>query len=265
MFFYVAKIGWFLAQPSNLLGLMLVLGTLLLWTGWARTGRRLVALSAVLYMALGLSPLGHALVLPLEDRFPRPRLDDADPPDGIILLGGAQDMLVSAARNAPSTNEAGERYIETMMLARRFPDARVVFSGGAATLVYEAGTESSGARQVLEGMGLEPGRLETEAKSRDTWENARFTHGMIRPEPGSKWLLVTSASHMPRAMGSFRKAGFEVIPWPVDYRTRGGEDLARFFSRPSEGLRRIDWAVREWAGLLVYRLAGRSDAFFPAP
>ncbi|HET7210116.1 MAG TPA: ElyC/SanA/YdcF family protein, partial [Methyloceanibacter sp.] len=83
--------------------------------------------------------------------------------------------------------------------------------------------------------------------------------------PGKRWLLITSAYHMPRAIGAFRKAGFEVEAWPVDYRTRGRADLTRPFDKVSEGLRRVDVATREWFGLLAYWLRGRSDALFPAP
>jgi uncharacterized SAM-binding protein YcdF (DUF218 family) len=78
-------------------------------------------------------------------------------------------------------------------------------------------------------------------------------------------LLVTSAYHMPRAIGTFRRVGFAVEAYPVDYRTRGIEDLARPFPNLGEGLRRGDIAMREWVGLLMYRLAGRTNALFPAP
>ena len=83
--------------------------------------------------------------------------------------------------------------------------------------------------------------------------------------PSARWVLITSAFHMPRSMGAFRKAGFIVEPWPVDYRTRGAADLTRPFDKVSEGLRRVDMAVHEWVGLVAYRLAGRSPELFPAP
>jgi uncharacterized SAM-binding protein YcdF (DUF218 family) len=112
-------------------------------------------------------------------------------------------------------------------------------------------------------------RLILEAKSRDTYENAAFLKEQLTRAgelgSGTRWLLITSAYHMPRAMGAFRQAGFNVEPWPVDYRTRGKADLTRPFDKVSEGLRRVDVASREWAGLLAYWLRGRSDALFPAP
>lgn len=269
MFFYLAKALWFLLQPSTLIALLIGYGAILIWTGWARWGRRFVTIGAILLLVAGLSPLGNALILPLEDRFPRVNLDDPPPPAGIIVLGGAEDRLVGAARGAPALNEAAERMVEAAMLARRFPEAKIAFSGGDAGILYKAGSEAQGAETLLTALGVARDRLILEAKSRDTYENAAFLKEELTRQgeigPGKRWLLVTSAYHMPRAMGAFRKAGSEVEPWPVDYRTRGEADLLRPFDKVSEGLRRVDVATREWAGLLAYWLRGRSDALFPAP
>lgn len=265
MFFYIAKVGWFLGQPSSALLILLLVGVSLLWSRYARIGRRIVLAAALLLVIAGLSPLGHAVILPLEDRFPPAEVSAAKPPDGIIVLGGGQDMLVSAAREQAALTEAGERLVEAAILARRFPDARIVISGGSGGLVYDRPSEADGAVTILAGLGIERERMTLEERSRDTYENALYTREMIRPKPGERWLLITSANHMPRAMGVFRKVGFAVEPWPVDYRTRGRDDLGRFFSRPSSGLRRLDLAVRQWAGLLAYRIIGRTDTLFPAP
>ncbi|MGI9382257.1 MAG: YdcF family protein [Methyloligellaceae bacterium] len=265
MFFYVAKIGWFLAQPSSALLILLLVGTLLIWTSWARTGRRMVAVAAVLLLVTGLTPFGNIIALPLEQRFPRADLSDGRPPDGIIVLGGAQDTRVGLARGVTALNEAGERMTEAMALSRRFPKAKVVFTGGAATLFYRGRKETIGAKALLTRMGLDPKRLILEDRARDTFENARYTKELVKPRAGERWLLVTSAFHMPRSMACFRAVGWSVAPWPVDYRTRGPQDRVRFFDKPSQGLRRVDMAAREWAGLLVYRLTGRTQELFPSP
>ena len=269
MFFYIAKGLWFLLQPSTLIALLIGYGSILIWTGWARWGRRFVTIGAILLLIAGLSPLGNALILPLEDRFPRTNLDDPPPPTGFIILGGAEDRLVGDARGAPTLNEASERIVEAAMLARRFPEAKIAFSGGDAGILYKSGSEAEGAQTLLTALGVPDDRLILEAKSRDTYENAAYLKeeftGAGELDPGKRWLLITSAYHMPRAMGAFRQAGFNVEPWPVDYRTRGKADLTRPFDKVSEGLRRVDVASREWAGLLAYWLTGRSDALFPAP
>ena len=269
MFFYLAKGLWFLLQPSTLIALLIGYGAILIWTGWARWGRRFVTIGAVLLLVAGLSPLGHALILPLENRFPRADLDMPPPPTGFVVLGGAEDRLVGEERGAPALNEAGERLVEAAVLSHRYPDAKIAFSGGDAGLLYKAGSEAQGAESLLTALGVPRDRLILEAKSRDTYENAVFLKEELARKgelgPDKRWLLITSGYHMPRAIGTFRKAGFEVEAWPVDYRTRGVADLTRPFDKVSEGLRRVDVATREWLGLLAYWLWGRSESLFPAP
>lgn len=269
MFFYLAKVLWFVLQPSTLIALLIGYGAILIWTGWARWGRRFVTVGAVLLLIAGLSPLGNALILPLEDRFKRANLDAPPSPTGFIVLGGAEDRLVEAARGAPAVNEAGERILETVVLARKFPEAKIAFSGGDAGILYKADSEAVGAAGLLADMGVDRDRLILEADSRDTYENAVYLKAELGKlglvGPGKRWVMITSAYHMPRAMGAFRRAGFDVEPWPVDYRTRGSADLARPFDKVSEGLRRVDVAAREWVGLIAYWLTGRTDSLFPAP
>lgn len=269
MFFYLAKVLWFLAQPSTFIALLIAYGAILIWTGWARWGRRFVSVGAILLLLVGLSPLGNVLILPLEDRFPRADLDAPPAPTGFIVLGGAETPLIGLARNAPAVNEAAERLMEAVVLARKFPQANFAISGGDAGILYKAGAEATSTAGLLASMGVAQDRLILEKESRDTYENAVNLKAELEKlgllGPGSRWVLITSAHHMPRSMGVFRKAGFTVEPWPVDYRTRGKADLWRPFDKVSEGLRRVDVATREWVGLLAYWLAGRTGSLFPSP
>ncbi|MGH6769165.1 MAG: YdcF family protein [Xanthobacteraceae bacterium] len=263
MFFYASKILGFFAIPSNFVILIGILGALLLRTRFSRMGWGLAIGSLVLLAVMGLSPIGNALIVPLEQRFPV--WDERQgPPHGIVVLGGALSPEVSHARNDVALNEAAERMTAVVVLARRFPNARIIFSGGSSALLPQA-TEAEFALRMLERLGLPPGRVIAEDKSRNTVENARFSKEVAKPQPGERWLLVTSAYHLPRAIGAFRKAGFPVEAHPVDWRTRGARDVLRPFPTLGDGLRRTDTAVREWVGLLMYRLTGRSDELFPGP
>ena len=268
MFFLLAKTVGFFAAPSNLLITLALIGIVLMPTRFARAGRRLVVAAVILLALAGLSPLGNAVILPLEDRFPA---WDESPnaargaPTGIISLGGAIDTIVSPVRHEVALNEAAERLTAIAELARRFPNARIVFSGGSGRLIYEGSTEAEMAQRLFVSFGIAQERITLEDKSRDTDENARFSRDIVQPKAGERWLLVTSAHHMPRAIGVFRAAGFDVEAFPVDYRTRGAIDLARPFATLGDGLRRTDAAAREWIGLLAYRLSGRTAALFPAP
>jgi uncharacterized SAM-binding protein YcdF (DUF218 family) len=172
---------------------------------------------------------------------------------------------MSAARPPVALDEAAERLTVVAELARRFPAARIVYSGGSGALIYKEGAEADFALPLLESFGIARERLIAESRSRNTVENAIFTKELARPKPGERWLLVTSGYHMPRSVGIFRKAGFPVEAYPVDWRTRGRADLLRPFGSLADGLRRTDTAVREWVGLLAYWLTGRTSALFPAP
>jgi uncharacterized SAM-binding protein YcdF (DUF218 family) len=264
MFFVLAKILGFFALPSNLLISLGLLGVVLMATRHARAGRRLVVASLVLIAIAGWSPLGNALILPLEERFP-PWDASRGAPTGIISLGGALDTVVSPVRGEVALNEAAERLTAMAELVRRYPEAHVVFSGGSGRLIHDDTTEAELAARLFESFGIAKSRIILESKSRDTDENARFTKELLLPKPGERWLIVTSAHHMPRSIGAFRAADFPVEAFPVDYRTRGAIDLLRPFATVGDGLRRTDTAVREWVGLVMYRLTGRTSELFPAP
>jgi uncharacterized SAM-binding protein YcdF (DUF218 family) len=171
---------------------------------------------------------------------------------------------VSAARNEVVLNEAAERLTVVADLARRYPNARILYSGGNGELIGDE-REAPFALRLLKTFGIAPDRILLEDRSRNTIENAVYSKELARPKPGERWLLVTSAYHMPRAIGVFRKVGFAVEPYPVDWRTRGAQDELRPFASVGDGLRRVDTAVREWVGLAVYWLTGRSSEPFPGP
>jgi uncharacterized SAM-binding protein YcdF (DUF218 family) len=264
MFFVLSKILGLLVLPSNLLIALGVLGLVLTRTRWSRAGRRAMAASIVLLAVAGLSPLGNALIIPLEDRFP-PWDSSHGPPDGIVVLGGAIDEIVSHTRPDSELNEAAERMTAAVALALRYPQARIVFTGGSGRLVADGNSEADVAVRLLESLGVPADRIVAEDRSRTTAENAVFTKELVKPKPTDLWLLVTSAHHMPRAIGVFRQVEFKVEAYPVDWRTRGAVDLVRPFTTLGDGLRRTDTAMREWVGLIAYRLTGRSAELFPRP
>ncbi|MES0809192.1 YdcF family protein [Roseibium sp. SCPC15] len=265
MFFYVAKIGYFFIQPSNFLVACVLLGMILsIAEKWKRSGRRLAWFGVFGLMICGFSPAANWLILPLEERFPRPELDSSY--DGIIVLGGAVDTIVTGGRGDTALTTSGERITITARLAGKLPEAKIIHTGGQGVIVSAQATEAEGAARLFEDFGITPDRVILEDVSRNTWENAVFSKDLVEPQPGQKWLLVTSAYHMPRSMGVFERAGWTgLTAYPVDYRTRGEEDKTLGFSGASKGLRRFDVAFKEWVGLAVYRLTDRSTSFFPGP
>ena len=265
MFFWLSKIGGWFAQPLAIVLIGLGLALYQLRTGRLRACKRAIAVSLGILFAGGVLPLGAIMILPLEERFARPPLGADVHIDGIVVLGGAENAQITHVRKTPAFNDAGERMTETMSLARRFPNARIVFSGGSGELIKPTGSNAAAAEMIFVEQGLDRTRLVLEGESRNTQENAAFTKALIKPRPGERWMLVTSAFHMARSMGCFRKVGWEMLPWPVDYRTSGREDYFYPVSVPTDGFRLVDLALKEWIGLVAYRLSGRTDALFPAP
>jgi uncharacterized SAM-binding protein YcdF (DUF218 family) len=266
VFFFLAKVLWFLLQPSSLMLGMVIAGATLAFTPWRRLARCLLWGAIAALLICGLSPLGDALIRPLEQRFPRGDLDRPSASiTGIIVLGGAEDNRAMDTPQLAALNEAAERYTETVVLARRFPAARVLFSGGSGALLTTEPPEAEAAGRLFEALGIAKDRITLESKSRDTCENANFSARLLDPRPEQRWLLVTSAWHMPRAMGCFRRARFAVEAWPVDYRAPRRLGLTLRNRSITDGLSRIDGVAREYAGLVVYYLAGRTDTLFPAP
>ncbi|MBS0252855.1 MAG: YdcF family protein [Proteobacteria bacterium] len=264
MFFVASKIVFFCIQPSNIIFFALLGGTLLL--GWClKWGRRLLYAGLAGIVLFGYLPGGNILVLPLEQRFAtRVPAVPQEKISGIILLGGFEDISITRARGGLALNEAAERLTETLRLARQLPEAKVVFTGGSGSLFGDNGIADA-VKQFFVDAGISPERIVIENDSRNTYQNAVFTKALLKPEQQDRWLLVTSAYHMPRSIGVFRKVGFDVVPYPVDFRTRDWGDAFRPFDSFAAGLQRTDLAVKEWIGLIAYWITGRSSAIFPGP
>lgn len=263
MFFILSKTVAVLLLPSNILIAIGIAGVVFVCTPWRRLGQGLMVISLVLLAFAAFLPVGAVLEHVLESRFP-PWDPSRGPPDGIIILGGAINPALSRAYGATQLNENGERITAIAKLARQYPNARIVYSGGDGSLFADAGREADYLYPLLDTFGVPRQRVLLEDRSRDTYENATFTKQLVKPKPGERWLLVTSAWHMPRAVGCFRRIGFPVEAYPVDWHTRPRLQLS--LSRKfGGGLAGLDTAVHEWLGLLVYRIAGRTNALLPGP
>ncbi len=264
MFFVASKVIFFFIQPSNLPFIAFFLGVLLLRKRpiWSR---RLFFAGFAIVVLFGILPGGNILVLPLEERFQtRQAAVPQEKISGIILLGGFEDGPVTVARGGLALNEAAERLTETLRLARALPDAKVIFTGGSGAL-FGGPDAGAAVQQFFVDAGIAADRIIVEKASRTTYENATLTKVLVNPTAKDRWLLVTSAYHMPRSVGVFRKVGFDVVPYPVDFRTTGWEGAFRPFDSIAAGLQRTDLAAKEWIGLVAYWISGRSSALFPGP
>jgi uncharacterized SAM-binding protein YcdF (DUF218 family) len=241
MTYYVSKVFWLLAAPTGALVLISAIAALWAVLGSSNCANWLAAAAACVLVIGAFTPIGLALTVPLANRFPFSPPDSQAPPDGIIILaGGGHDVI-----DAVST------------LSQDYPKARLTFSGFSAA--------DKNLIKRLANLGSDPARINMQPQPRTTSEDALYSAALLKPKPSERWLLVTSAMHMPRAVGCFRAAGFQVEPYPVEPMTGGLPGLLALFATGSSALIQFDRAVKEWIGLIAYRLMGKTDALFPGP
>ncbi len=260
VFFVISKLAWAVLRPESLLLIAQAASLVALWRGRRALAGAGFGVTLAAFMTIGILPLGDLLLRPLEHRFSA--TPDLRQVAGIVVLGGGETPEEAAVWNQPQVTEAGDRFLAAIALARQHPEAWVMFTGGSGQLGGSAMPEADVARDIFLSTGIDPDRLILEPNSRNTAENAVFSRA-VRPASDGTWILVTSAFHMPRAVGAFCRAGWRnVTPWPVDYRTaRFHRDIGWNLSKH---LVELNTAWREWIGLLAYRATGRITALFPA-
>jgi uncharacterized SAM-binding protein YcdF (DUF218 family) len=259
MFVLLSKTVAFLLLPSNILIVLGLIGVVLMAARRTRAGTWLMLTSIVLLAIAGWWPPGNLLTHTLESRFPPWSATRA--PDGIVVLGGAIKSRLSHEFGEAVLGDDGDRILAMAKLARAYPGARI---GGDASLLGNRLPEANFVTPLLEGLGIPRERVILEPRSRNTAENATFTKELVKPKPGERWLLVTSAQHMPRAIGCFRRVGFPMEAYPVGWRTGRHADLGvpMLFG---DALARFDSAAHEWIGLFFYWITGRTSEFLPSP
>jgi uncharacterized SAM-binding protein YcdF (DUF218 family) len=242
MIYYVSKVFWLIAAPTNALVLISAIAAF-----WAvlrsPNGVAWLAAAAACGLVIGtFTPIGLALIAPLEYRFAFSP-DSQAALDGIVLLAGGGDDGIDAVSK----------------FSKDYPTARLIFSG------FSASDPANEYRlETFVQRGGDPARIYMEPRPRTTSEDAFYTAALLKPKPSERWLLVTSALHMPRAVGCFRVAGFQVEPYPVEFGTVRSHPFAGFVPG-SNALFQLDVAAKEWIGLIAYRLMGKTDALFPGP
>jgi uncharacterized SAM-binding protein YcdF (DUF218 family) len=259
--FLGSKMVWAVLTPGNLLTLCLLAGAIVHLLSGGRRGKVLVGLAALGFGLATVAPIGPAMLLALEQRFPLPA---ALPEriDGIVVLGGAVNSVLEFSSGVTAFNCSAVRVIDAVALARRHPEAKLVLVGGGAFPIGYSDARTT--LRFLVDQAIAPVRIVLEGKSRNTRENAVYAKELVRPAPGQIWLLVTSAYHMPRAVGAFTAAGWRVIAYPVDFSIDPRRDLRPSFNLVG-GLNDTTFAAHEWLGLLAYRLMGWTRQLFPAP
>lgn len=261
VFFIASKVVWAIISPDSLIVLLGVSAWLALIFGWQKFSRRLLSVCALLLLVIGFLPVGEWLIAPLENRFAANAALPAQA-DGIIVLGGAISPYNSAAWGQPELGPGADRLTNFLYLASLYPSAQLVFTGGSGSVTEQEFKEAEAARILFDQLGMADRAIIYESESRNTFENAENSKALLTPGPDEEWVLITSAFHMPRAIGVFCQHDWIVTPYPVDHYSKKG-DLLRIEFSFAGNLGQLVVAIREWVGLVAYRVTGRSNQFLP--
>lgn len=261
MFFMASKIFWALAQPLNALCLLALIG-LAVRAVWPKEGQGIMNFALILILFFGIVPIGPLALTWLERQYPAP---PALPEkiDGVIVLGGGFESYLTQTSGHIVANDSVDRVFCFVEIAKKHPKARLVFSGGPGDILHPDAMESLDARLFFHLSGLDGTKILYETQSRNTYENAYYTREMVKPKAGENWVLVTSAFHMPRSVGSFEKLGWKIIPYQCDPRTDGAYNIGGRLPNVTGNFSAMNIAFKEIIGLIVYNLTGKSAFIIP--
>ncbi len=264
--FLASKLLAFLTEPLAWVAALVLTALLLLGKaqagapqpGKGRWGLRVLWMALFVLLVQGWEPLPDALLRRLEDPYSHtPSGQELQAFAGVVVLGGAlEPSYVWEGRSQVALNFAAERMIVPLALLRQNPALQMLFTGGEGDLLGQGLSEAARARLFYESLGLPPERLLVEDRSRTTFENAVFSARLHGIDPAKPWLLVTSASHMRRALATFQKVGWNVTPYAVDFNTGSRTPWTEYSL--VRGSRKWALLLHELLGSVAYRLAGQA-------
>lgn len=254
LFFWLSKLAWLVISPDSLLIILFTVGLICLFKARLRLAKSIFVVLFVLFVIIGLFPVDEWVLYPLEKQYPpNPKLERVD---GIIVLGGAEDAVRTHLWKQPAVGRAAERLFAFIELAQKYPDAKLVVTSGSGSMVQQGLKGADAMKQLFARQGLDVSKIIFERESRNTWENAILSKKLAQPRKGENWVLITTASHMVRSTGIFRKVKWDVIPYPVDFATIPG-NLFRLNWGFSDHLNNLGVGVKEWIGIAVYSYTGK--------
>jgi uncharacterized SAM-binding protein YcdF (DUF218 family) len=251
MFLFKKIVAPFLLPVPFCVGLLLV-GLLLLWfTRRQRAGKLFVTAGTLLLTLLGYGFASSGLLRPLERSYAPVVASEAalKPVRWIVVLGGGSSSDESLPASERLTEASMARLVEGVRLQRQLQGSRLLLSGGS---VYGSGRDSETMRALALELGVEPGALVLDDVSPDTESQAQVVKSQLGTE---EFFLVTSASHMPRAVALFRKAGTNPLPAPTHFLAQAnhGHSPGDFFPG-SSGLRKSETSIYEYLGTVWARI-----------
>jgi len=254
----------FLTTPSNFFFLLSVVAIFAMTMGRRRSAITFLSLSLLGFAGFGYTSLSEVMIAPLVARFSPVDLEKAEPPFGLIVLGGGMNEVHAVHNDAlMDLGDGGEAVPIAVLLSQRYPDAKILLIDGAGPISAPR-RPVDGMERVAREFGISSDRIMTGPNSTSTLERVSVAIDMIGDTRDQDWWVISPAHRLPRVIGTFRKLGFEPMPYPIDFEWVPPIDPTYRYAL-LDGLRLTDLGAHEWRGLLSYYLSGKIDALFPGP
>ena len=261
LFFYLSKLIWALISPDSLLLILALIALFFIFLEKYNLAKKLLTGTSILLVIIAFLPIGEWLLYPLESRFQtNPTLPEKV--DGIIVLGGAEDTVLSHVWKQVELGGAAERDLYFITLAQQYPKAKLIFTGGSGSVSQQEYKVADVAKNLFEQLNVKTEKIIFERESRNTYENVIYSKNIIHPNKNENWLLITTSWHMPRSIGIFCKAEWRVIPYPVDHQTNK-DNIFRINFDLANNLTVLKTGIKEWIGLFAYYATGKTTSIYP--
>ena len=261
-FYSLSSMLWSTFQPVQALVYLLLLVLILSFFNKNKFSRIINSITIILFILVILLPNGTYLLWKLENAYTIPK-SFPNKIDGILILGGGINPILTYEHSQTILNEKIERIIESVKLIKQFPDAKVIYSEGAPITAKINITNIDAVKFFYKQMGVNNKKIIFENKSRNTYENIIFSKKFINENDSNKWILLTSAYHMKRAMSVAAKLELNFIPYPVDYRLQTAYNWKLVYIVKGRtfltNLNHFQLAIHEYIGLIVYYLTKKSN------
>ena len=252
--FLLKKIVAPLFFPLSLCLEILLAGTFLLWfTRRQKTGKIIVSMGVVFLIALSYGAASETLLRPLEYKYP-PMTDVSAVLDveWVVVLSGGSSSDAHLPITGRLSNASLVRLVEGIRIHRKLPQSKLILSGGGA---FNTVAEAKIMADVAVILGVDSKDFILESESKDTKDQARLIQNIVSD---NRFVLVTSASHMPRSMALFEKRGMRPMPAPIGHKIKERQKITPAMFFPSAGrIEKVERAFYEYLGLVWAKLRGQ--------
>ena len=260
MSFYLSKIFWLILNPFNLFIFITLLSIFLYFLNLRRVSLIIFLINFIFILIISFLPIGNFLIYKIEKEY-HSNTKIPERVDGILILGGATNPLLFKEYDQISLGGSAERLVESVIVIKKFKKAKVIFSGGSGVINRPDLGHSQVAKSFYKKIGIETNKIIFEDDSRNTYENIIYSKKIAKPKINENWLLITSASHMKRALLIANKNNWKITPYAVDFKnTKNFKFIPNL--KLLKNINSFQQGSHEWLGLISYYLMGRTDKVF---